>query len=92
MVLDFDGTILDTEEPIYRSWAEFWDEHGQQLPLADWQRIIGTDGAFDPWVELEDLLGRSLDPALQELRRARGDELQARHDPRPGVLNLVGRR
>lgn len=86
LVLDFDGTILDTEEPIYRSWAEFWDDHGQELLLADWQKIIGTDDAFDPWVELEDLLGRSLDPALQELRRARRDELQARHDPRPGVL------
>ena len=24
LVLDFDGTILDTEESLYRSWAELW--------------------------------------------------------------------
>jgi HAD superfamily hydrolase (TIGR01509 family) len=84
--LDFDGTILDTEEPIYRSWAELWAEHGQVLALPDWQEIIGTDGAFDPWTELERRLDRRLDPVLQERRRARRDELQARHLPRPGVV------
>jgi HAD superfamily hydrolase (TIGR01509 family) len=86
LVLDFDGTILDTEEPIYRSWSELWEEHGQQLVLAEWQEIIGTDDGFDPWGELQRRLGRQLDPALQERRRVRRDELQARHVPRPGVM------
>jgi len=86
LVLDFDGTILDTEEPVYRSWAELWDEHGQELALAEWQAIIGTVAGFDPWAELERRLDRSLDPALQARRQARRDDLQAGHVPRPGVM------
>lgn len=87
--MDFDGTILDTEEPVYRSWAELWADHGYELSLADWQAVIGTEGTFDPWAELESRAGRRLDPALQERRRARRDELQARHTTRPGVLDWL---
>lgn len=86
LILDFDGTILDTEEPVYRSWAELWDEHGHELGLAQWQSIIGTDGTFDPWAELEKRVGSTLDPALQERRRHRRDELQALHEVRPGIM------
>jgi phosphoglycolate phosphatase-like HAD superfamily hydrolase len=53
LVMDFDGTILDTEEPVYRSWAELWFEHGYELSLADWQAMIGTEATFDPWAELQ---------------------------------------
>jgi HAD superfamily hydrolase (TIGR01509 family) len=87
LVLDFDGTILDTEASSYRTWYEFWDAHGQQLDLAEWQATIGTDGAFDPWEELQRRLGRRLDRACFAEIRARRDELLAAQDgPRPGVL------
>jgi HAD superfamily hydrolase (TIGR01509 family) len=86
LVLDFDGTVLDTEEPIYRSWQELWAEHGHELALADWQATIGTEGVFDPWDQLERRVGRPLDPAWHDRRRARRDELQARHHLRPGIL------
>ena len=89
LVMDFDGTILDTEEPVYRSWVELWEEHGQDLVRAEWQAIIGTDGSFDPWVSLERRIGRPLDPALAERRRARRDELQAAHEMRPGVVEWL---
>ena len=89
LVLDFDGTILDTEEPIYRSWSELWAEHGEELALSDWQRTIGTDGVFDPWNQLEQRLGRPLDPALHDRRRSRRDELQRRHQPRPGIIGWL---
>ncbi len=84
-MLDFDGTILNTEEPNYRSWAELWAAHGQDLALADWQRTLGMENAFDPWRALESLLGAPLDPTLNEHRRARRDTLQARYDVRPGI-------
>jgi HAD superfamily hydrolase (TIGR01509 family) len=89
LVFDFDGTILDTEEPIYRSWAELWDDHGHELALAAWQATIGTDSAFDPWAELERRMGCRLDPALRERRRARRDELQAGRLPRAGVVEWL---
>jgi beta-phosphoglucomutase-like phosphatase (HAD superfamily) len=89
LVLDFDGTILDTQESLYRSWTELWSEHGQRLALADWQHNIGTDDVFDPLVELETRLGRSVDPSAQARRRARRGEIQAAHAPRPGVLRWL---
>jgi HAD superfamily hydrolase (TIGR01509 family) len=89
LVLDFDGTILDTEEPVYRAWSELWADHGEELALADWQGTIGTGGVFDPWARLEERLGRPLDPRLHERRRARRDELQRRHRPRSGILRWL---
>ena len=88
VVFDFDGTILETEEPVYRSWAELWDAHGHELVLAEWQAAIGTAGvgAFDPWTELQARVGRELDPGLLDRRRARRDVLLAANDPRLGVL------
>jgi HAD superfamily hydrolase (TIGR01509 family) len=86
LVLDFDGTILDTEEPLYRSWVEFWDDHGQQMERSDWQRNIGGDDLFDPWTALERRLGRALEPGLQDRRRLRRDEIQAGQPLRDGVL------
>ncbi len=88
-MLDFDGTILDTEEPVYRSWAELWEGHGHELVLSRWQSIIGTDDTFDPWGELEHLVGHPLDPALQVQRTARRDELLAGHEPRPGIVSWL---
>lgn len=85
-VFDFDGTILDTEGPIYASWSELWGEHGHELVLTEWQTLIGTDGGFDPWAELETRVGRALDPSLLDRRRARRDVLLAARAPRPGVL------
>ncbi len=85
LILDFDGTILDTEEPVYRSWAELFEEHGQELVRSEWQGIIGTSGVFDPWTELEGRVGRSLDNDLRARRTARRDALQAEHSPRAGV-------
>lgn len=87
LVLDFDGTILDTEDSAYRTWYEFWDAHGEELDLAEWQAIIGTDGAFDPWEELQRRLGRRLDRARFTEIRGRRDELLAQQDgPRRGVM------
>jgi len=41
LVLDFDGTILDTEEPQFLAWAELWEEYGHDLSVAEWQVHIG---------------------------------------------------
>ena len=89
LVLDFDGTILDTEEPLYRSWVELWDDHGQRLDRAEWQRNIGGDDLFDPWSGLEQRLGRPIDPALADRRRLRRDEIQAEEPLRDGVLEWL---
>jgi HAD superfamily hydrolase (TIGR01509 family) len=89
LVLDFDGTILDTEQPVYQSWAELWQEHGVELARVRWQALIGTDAGFDPWAELQRTLGRQLSPDLEERRRLRRDELQAGYVPRLGIVSWL---
>lgn len=49
IVFDFDGTILDTETLEFRRWEALYRQHQRRLNLSDWQRGVGTWGAFDPW-------------------------------------------
>jgi HAD superfamily hydrolase (TIGR01509 family) len=89
LVLDFDGTVLDTETALYRAWSELWAEHGEELDLAHWQAVIGTDSDDDPWEALEERVARPLDATLRDRRRRRRDELLHALDPRPGVLDWL---
>lgn len=88
LVFDFDGTILDTEVPVYRAWADLYAQHDIELDLARWQVTIGTADDPDHWTVLESMVG-TLDPALQDWRRARRDELLHAEVPRPGVLSWL---
>jgi beta-phosphoglucomutase-like phosphatase (HAD superfamily) len=58
LILDFDGTVLDTELPAYRAAAELWEAHGVELTIEMWSARIGTHARLDPFRELEELLGR----------------------------------
>jgi HAD superfamily hydrolase (TIGR01509 family) len=89
LVFDFDGTVLNTENSVYQVWAELWDDHGHELTLTDWQRNIGGEDVFDPWVELENRLGRPLEEALHGRRDSRLDQLLAELEPRSGVLRWL---
>lgn len=91
LILDFDGTIVDTETPWYRAWQQVYAGFGQDLPVPEWARTVGTaDGAFDPVAHLESRLGRQLDrAALERDFRRRGLRLQAREGLRPGIRALL---
>ncbi|MDV7390877.1 HAD-IA family hydrolase [Arthrospira platensis SPKY1] len=86
LIFDFDGLILDTETPDYRSWQETYAEFGVELPLDVWRRNIGSTDFFNPYLYLEAQLGRSLDRAAVKAQRKRRDnELLAMQQPLPGV-------
>jgi HAD superfamily hydrolase (TIGR01509 family) len=87
LVFDFDGLILETEEPEFRSWQELYADYGHELPRARWVRTIGSDNStFDPWQHLGGLVGERLDrdAARARLRRRRIELLEER-GPLPGV-------
>jgi beta-phosphoglucomutase-like phosphatase (HAD superfamily) len=88
-IFDFDGLLLETEEPTFRSWAETYAEHGQELSLVEWSRTIGRVDHFDPWEELQRRLGRRLDPAVKARRKERRDELLLARDPCTGALAIL---
>lgn len=91
IVFDFDGTILETEFPDYLSWSEAYQEYAHELPFDLWLSAVGTSSDhFDPYLHLEQLLGRTLDrDALREKRRTRFLALVAEQSIRPGVLDTI---
>jgi HAD superfamily hydrolase (TIGR01509 family) len=90
IVFDFDGTILDTEVPVYDAWQEIYVEHGCALAFDKWATCIGTADTFDPCDDLQEILGRALDAAALEARhRRRTDELIAAQAVRPGVREYL---
>jgi HAD superfamily hydrolase (TIGR01509 family) len=87
LVFDFDGLILDTEEPVYRSWLEVYEAHGEELPFERWVQIVGsTTIGFHPQHHLEERLGRSLPKEVLDRRIGRRTELVLANNLLPGVV------
>lgn len=89
-MFDFDGLILDTEEPIYRSWLEVYEAHGEDLPFDRWVQTVGsTDTLFHPQHHLEERLGRSLTEDVLTRRRHRRNEMILANRVLPGVADRL---
>ena len=91
LVFDFDGLILETEEPIFLSWQELFASFGFPLPFEMWATIIGTTQAeFDPARELERLTGQVLDwSRIEAERQWREMELIRQQPILPGVAQTL---
>jgi HAD superfamily hydrolase (TIGR01509 family) len=90
IVFDFDGLILDTEEPIYRSWLEVYEAHGEDLPFERWVQTVGsTTTGFHPQHHLEERLGRPLPKEVLERRMNRRTELILANRLLPGVVERL---
>src|SRR5438132_2824037 len=88
IVFDFDGLILDTEEPIYRSWLEVYQAHGEDLPFERWVQIVGsTTAGFHPQHHLEERLGKPLPQEVLDHRVGRRTEMILANTVLPGVLH-----
>lgn len=85
LLLDFDGTLLDSETCHLRSWEEAWSRHGHRLDLDRWVAGVGSHG-WDPHDALVALAGPAFDP---EARRVRELELVHALEVRDGVLELL---
>jgi HAD superfamily hydrolase (TIGR01509 family) len=90
IVFDFDGLILDTEEPVYRSWLEVYHAHGEELPFERWIQIVGsTTAGFHPQHHLEERLGRPLPKEVLDRRIGRRTELILAQAVLPGVVDHI---
>ena len=92
IVFDFDGLIVDTEQPIYEAYSTIFAGLGATLPLSVWQDVIGqgastSDAAF---VHLESSIGREVDrDALRAEARAMRREVTLALPPRDGAAELI---
>jgi HAD superfamily hydrolase (TIGR01509 family) len=90
LIFDFDGLILETEEPIYRSWKEVYEAHGVALPFELWVKTVGSSNeAFHPQRHLEQSLGGPLPQDEIDRRIARRVELVLAEPLRPGVVDMA---
>ena len=90
IVFDFDGLIVDTEWPEYRSIAECFEQHGLSFPPERWVHVIGSSWDVDWVAELEAALGCSLDrEALHAERRERARAMRHPLTALPGVTALL---
>jgi HAD superfamily hydrolase (TIGR01509 family) len=90
VIFDFDGLILDTEEPVFRSWVEVYEEHGEQLPFERWVEIVGsTTIGFHPQRHLEELIGRPLPQEVLDRRVGRRTKYVQAKELLPGVLEHI---
>lgn len=90
IVFDFDGTIVDTESASYEAFRGIFAEHGLELPLERWALGIGTWGAYDPFADLEEGLGRPVDRrAVRERFEAEMAERIRSLELRPGVADTL---
>lgn len=90
LIFDFDGVILETEEPIYRSWLEVYEAHGEPLPFEKWIQTVGsTNALFHPQHHLEERLGAPLPQDVLDRRVARRTALVLEQRVLPGVVELI---
>ena len=90
VIFDFDGLILDTEGPVYRSWLEVYEAHGEPLPFELWVQIVGsTTASFHPQHHLEERLGRPLSQEALDRRIGRRTEMVLAEPVLPGIVQHI---
>jgi HAD superfamily hydrolase (TIGR01509 family) len=91
IIFDFDGLILETEEPTYKSWQEVYQSFGYPLPFETFSSMVGTThGDFDPRAELERLVKRSLNwEEIEKERRVIENALIEAQPILPGVEDYL---
>ncbi len=91
VIFDFDGTIIDTETPVFRSWQAVYQEYGVELALDEYALCIGTNNdVFNPETTLDSRAKRVVDwEEVTPRRRAHHVDLVSRESIRPGVGELI---
>ena len=93
VVFDFDGTIVDTETPVFESWAETFRLAGTEpIALDVWLQSIGKadDEALDVRAVLCDRLGiDELPTELDDQRRTIRNEMLYSLPVRSGVREWI---
>lgn len=91
VLFDFDGVILDSEEPVYRSWERVFKREGQVLPPEIYVKCVGSDFAtWSPQTYLEELTGKTYNwPMINAERQVEIESDLANAVAMPGVEKLL---
>lgn len=93
LLFDFDGLIIDTEWPEFLAWQEMYRRYGVELTIETWLPCVGrgqTTRVFDPYNDLVERLGRTLDRVdIEDQCMQRNLELINEQPILPGVKELI---
>ena len=90
LIFDFDGLIADTETPEFSAWQNIFQAHRCDLHPLDWVHCIGTNGALDPHLLLEEKSGLTLDRDQIRFRQKEIlEEMLLAMQPCAGVVALI---
>lgn len=89
IVFDFDGTIADTEWPVYVVWREVFEAHGLELPIDAWVDSIGRADNRPLEEVLIEVTGREPDESVISEARARREESMLALRVLPGVIEVI---
>lgn len=91
LIFDFDGLLLDTEEPSFSAWAQIYNDHGVNLDVSAWAGGLGSsETGFNPITHLEGLLNRKVDAtSLRHTARIATDRKILELQPLPGVVKTI---
>lgn len=92
LILDFDGTVVDTESPELVSYEQVFARYGVRFPEERWLATIGGELTFDAYSYLQSEVEDPL--PLDEIRTQRRQvhrDLVLREGLRPGVREYVQR-
>ena len=91
IIFDFDGLIVETEEPIFESYSAIFAEFGLELTLKVWANVIGGTGHRDVLFDyLELQLGRKVNrEMIRERARNHHHNDTGKLPAREGVVDLI---
>ncbi len=89
IVFDFDGTIADTEWPVYVVARDAFRAHGLELELREWVGCIGLADNMTLAEMIEEALGAPADPEIVAGAARRREDWNDRMEIFPGVREVI---
>lgn len=89
LIFDFDGTIVDTEWPVYETARMAHEHHGLELPIEEWVQLVGRADNKPLAERLRDLLGREPDQRAIERAHEQHGQTRLSGPALPGVQEVI---